>query len=162
MALNAYMYLKGQKQGNINGSVTQKGHENSIAVHAASHSVVVPRDPQSGLPTGKRMHKPFVVTKEIDKSSPLLYLALATNENLPTCQFQYSAATPVAGIEKQIYTIMLTNANIASIDHRMYNNLEPGMANLPVQEEIAFTYQKIQWTWADGSVTSSDDWEARV
>jgi type VI secretion system (T6SS) effector Hcp len=32
--------------------------------------VVSPRDPASGLPTGKRMHKPFVITKEIDKSSP--------------------------------------------------------------------------------------------
>jgi hypothetical protein len=29
-----------------------------------------PRDPASGLPTGKRMHKPFVITKYIDKSSP--------------------------------------------------------------------------------------------
>jgi hypothetical protein len=27
-------------------------------------------DPQSGLPTGKRMHKPFVIVKEIDASSP--------------------------------------------------------------------------------------------
>src|SRR4051812_14321537 len=31
---------------------------------------VLARDPASGLPTGKRMHKPFVITKEIDKSSP--------------------------------------------------------------------------------------------
>jgi hypothetical protein len=28
------------------------------------------RDAASGLPTGKRQHKPFVVTKEIDKTSP--------------------------------------------------------------------------------------------
>ncbi len=28
------------------------------------------RDAASGLPTGKRMHKPFVITKEIDTSSP--------------------------------------------------------------------------------------------
>lgn len=34
--------------------------------------VLSPRDAASGLPTGKRMHKPFVITKELDKSSPLL------------------------------------------------------------------------------------------
>jgi len=32
--------------------------------------IVSPRDAASGLPTGKRMHKPFVITKELDKSSP--------------------------------------------------------------------------------------------
>jgi len=34
--------------------------------------IVSPRDATSGLPTGKRMHKPFVITKELDKSSPVL------------------------------------------------------------------------------------------
>jgi type VI secretion system secreted protein Hcp len=33
---------------------------------------------------------------------------------------------------------------------------------LPLQEEITLTYQKIQWTWNDGGVTASDDWEAPV
>lgn len=32
--------------------------------------IVSPRDAASGLPTGKRMHKPFVITKELDSSSP--------------------------------------------------------------------------------------------
>ncbi len=32
MALNAYLTLKGQKSGQIKGSVTQKGHEDSIMV----------------------------------------------------------------------------------------------------------------------------------
>jgi hypothetical protein len=32
--------------------------------------IVSPRDAASGLPTGKRMHKPFVITKELDKTQP--------------------------------------------------------------------------------------------
>jgi hypothetical protein len=32
MALNAYLILKGQKQGEIKGSVTQKGREGTILV----------------------------------------------------------------------------------------------------------------------------------
>ncbi len=37
MALNAYLKLTGQKQGDIKGSVTQKGREGKIMVIAASH-----------------------------------------------------------------------------------------------------------------------------
>lgn len=33
--------------------------------------IVSPRDAASGLPTGKRMHKPFVITKELDSSLPV-------------------------------------------------------------------------------------------
>src|SRR5690349_18385178 len=82
-----------------------------------------PRDPASGLPTGKRQHKPIVITKELDKSSPLLYNALVNNENIPEWELQFwtpqlSAAGGV-GAEKQHYTIKLTNANIASIAFRM-------------------------------------------
>ncbi|HNC96714.1 MAG TPA: type VI secretion system tube protein Hcp, partial [Myxococcota bacterium] len=58
MALQAYLTLKGQKSGEVKGSVTQKGREGKIGVIAVSHSIVSPRDPQSGLPTGQRQHKP--------------------------------------------------------------------------------------------------------
>ena len=34
--------------------------------------IVSPRDPASGLPTGKRQHNDIVITKPIDKASPQL------------------------------------------------------------------------------------------
>jgi len=161
MALNAYLKLKGQKQGEIKGSVTQKGREAKIMVIAVSHEVVSPRDAASGLPTGKRMHKPFVITKEIDKSSPLLYNCLVNNENIPewSLEFWQPSAT---GAEKQHYTIKLTNANIAAINFRMANNKHPDLMKYSEYEEVAFTYQKIEWTWVDGGITALDDWEAPV
>ena len=153
MALNAYLRIEGQKQGKINGSVTQKGRENSIMVIAVSHEVVSPRDPASGLPTGKRMHKPFVITKELDKSSPLLYNALVNNENLKTWSLQFWTpqikAISGGGTEVQHYKVELVNANIASINFRMLNNKNPELMKYAEFEEIAFTYQKITWTWTD-------------
>ncbi len=164
MALNAYLTLKGAKQGQINGSVTQKGRENSIMVIAVDHSIVSPRDPASGLPTGKRMHKPLVITKELDKSSPLLYNALVTNENIVEFTLEFWSPKPaVAGTtaaEVQNYTIKLTNASIASIAFDMPNNENPANAKYNEMEVIAFTYQKIEWTWTDGGITASDDWTA--
>ena len=79
MALNAYLRLKGQKQGDIKGSVTQKGREGKISVIAANHDIASPHDAASGQATGRRVHQPFVITKEVDKSSPLLYNVLVNN-----------------------------------------------------------------------------------
>src|ERR1700730_18050393 len=44
MALTLYLTLKGEKQGDIKGSVTQKGHEGTIAVVALDHGIQSPRD----------------------------------------------------------------------------------------------------------------------
>ncbi len=150
-ALNAYLKLKGQKAGEIKGSVTQKGREGAIMVIAVSHEIVSPRDAASGLPTGKRMHKPFVITKEIDKSTPVLYRALASNENLSSAEFTF--VDTVKGVETPVYTVKLTNANIASI------RLIEGADGKLVQE-VTFTYQKIEWTWIPDGIIAMDDWEA--
>ncbi len=73
--------------GGIAGGVVagKKGYDyyksmSSFSVSSSDNSVAQitsPRDAASGLPTGKRMHKPFVITKELDKSSPKLAEAVA-------------------------------------------------------------------------------------
>jgi type VI secretion system secreted protein Hcp len=164
MALQAYLALKGQKQGAINGSITQKGRENTIGVIAVSHQIVSPRDAASGLPSGKRMHKPFVITKELDKSTPLLYNALVYNENIPDWKLTFytsgTAAVKNVGSEVNHYTVELINANIASIEFVMKNNRKPENMQFNEHEEVSFTYQKIIWTWNEGGITASDDWES--
>ena len=161
MALYSYLKLKGQKQGNIKGGVTQKGREGKILVMAFSHEIHSPRDPASGLPTGKRIHQPFVITKEIDKSSPLLYSALVNNETLTGWELQCFAAKS-AGLEVNNYTVTLTNASIAAINSIMLNNKVPENTKMPMMEEVSFTYQKIQWTWVDGGIIAEDNWESPV
>jgi type VI secretion system secreted protein Hcp len=164
MALNAYLTLKGQKQGDIKGSVTQKGREGSIMVIACSHSIISPRDAASGLSTGKRMHKPLVITKELDMASPLLLNALVNNENIPTWKLmfwttQYVDRTSAQGLEMNHYNIELVNASICAYDFRMANNKHPELMKFNEYEEIAFVYQKITWTWVKGGVSAQDDWE---
>lgn len=115
-------------------------------VIAVSHEVLSPRDSASGQATGKRQHKPFVITKELDKSSPLLYKALINNENISEWELQFwtpqvAAATGV-GAERQHYTVKLTNARICDIKFSMLNNKNPELARFAEFEEKAFTYQK--------------------
>jgi type VI secretion system secreted protein Hcp len=158
MALNAYLKLVGQTQGEIKGSVTQKGREGRIMVISVAHEIVSPRDASSGFPTGKRAHKPFYITKELDKSTPLLYSVLCNNENLPEWELQFWTPSPT-GVEKQHYTVRLENANVCAIHFKMANNKHPKLTRYNEYEEIGFTYQKITWTWNDGGITATDDWE---
>lgn len=63
-----------------NTLLTKKGYnayksKSEFSVSSLDNSVsevVSPRDAASGLPTGKRQHKPMTITKELDKSSPKL------------------------------------------------------------------------------------------
>ena len=75
------------------------------------------------------MHKPLMITKELDKSTPLLYNVLVNNENIPEWKLEFWTpqikAAAGTGAEVQHYTIELTNANIASIQQYMLNNKRP-------------------------------------
>jgi len=159
MALNAYLRLSGETQGEIKGSVTQAGREDSIMVIGTSHEVVSPRDAASGLPTGKRQHKPYVITKEVDKSTPLLFTMLVNNENITNWKIEFWQPSK-SGKEQQHYTVELINSSIAGVRQEMLNNKYPENMQHKEREHISFCYQKIIWTWVDGGITAEDDWEA--
>jgi type VI secretion system secreted protein Hcp len=156
--MNAYLRLAGQKSGKIQGSVLVKGREGTIAVIAMSHEILSPRDPASGLPTGKRQHRPLTITKELDRSTPILRSALTFNETLTSFELLFYNTGLKTGIETQYFTIKLTNASIASIDMQMPNNRHADLASLETFEDVTFTYQKIEWDWMDPPVTAMDDW----
>lgn len=152
-AFNAYLNVKGAHQGEIKGGVTKKGREGTITVESINHEVLSPRDAASGLPTGKRQHKPLVITKPVDRSSPQLMTMLTNNENIST--WELKVYEPGSKGETLIYTIKLTNASIASI--RLVTDADGNL-----EEIVSFTYQKIEWTWTNGGITAMDDWETRV
>ena len=160
--ITKFLKIHAQKQGDIQGSVTQRGKEGTIAVIAVQHAIISPRDPASGLPTGKRVHEPLVIITHIDKATPLLYNSIATNENLPTVELDYHQ-TDSLGHETLYFKIELTNASISSLSQTNLNSQDDPNVNLYGEyEEISFVYQKITWTWTDGGITASDDWEAPV
>lgn len=161
--LDAYMRIKAVKQGEIRGSVTQKGREQSIAVNAVDHTLSMPIDALSGMATGKRSQKPITITKELDRSSVPLRMAFTSNEVLSqvTLQFFAPRPTPAAagtGVETMYLTITLKNARIVSIHHVMPNNNDANLAKLAAYEEISLVYEEISWTWTDGNLTTSDSW----
>ena len=164
MALMAYLKLKGQKQGDIKGSVTQKGREGKIAVIAAEHEIVSLRDAASGLPTGKRQHRPYVLTKEVDAATPLLYALLANNEPITDWELQFWTpqikAASGAGTEVQHYTVRLFDARLVGLHFQMPDLRDPALAKLPEREVLSFVYGRIQWAWTLGGLMAEDSWLA--
>jgi type VI secretion system secreted protein Hcp len=133
------MTIQGQQQGMFPGG----GKEGAIAGFRFSYILKSPRDPASGLPTGKRMHTPVVFTKVVGIASPQLFSALAHNENLP------SVVVTVPG-----YTIKLINANLSEI--KQYTEVVNGIAT--VLEDVSFTFEKIEVRDPGTGATALDNW----
>lgn len=145
------MRIKAQKQGELKGGVTQPGREGSLRVLSLQHEIATPRD-GSLQATGKRTHKPIVLVVEVDRALPLLYQSLATSETLARVEIKLWRASP-QGAEVHYQSVVLTGASIVSLELRSPAEKEPPTAVL------ALRYQKIEWTWTDTGVTTSDEWE---
>jgi type VI secretion system secreted protein Hcp len=144
-----YAKIKGTKQGDLKGGVTSKGFDGQIQVHSVEWGVGSPRDVSTGLPTGRRVARPLQITTPMDRASPLLHTAVVNNEAL-TVTISYV----VEGEGHKAYaTIVLTNAMIQNF------NIASTFTGSDV-ETVTFTYTKIEFTWAEGGITSQDDWSS--
>ena len=163
MALNAYLRLKGQKQGDFKGGVIQKGREGFILVNAWSQQLISPRDPASGMATGKRQHGVLRITKPTDISTPQFYQAWIANESLGVELMCYEpnklGTAGGSGVEALFFTVQLTNARVVEMTTVMPNNLIPATQSLPQYEDIAFSYETITWTYKLGNKMASDTWQ---
>jgi type VI secretion system secreted protein Hcp len=160
------MTVKGAKQGVINGSVAQKGREKTIEVIACDQIINSPIDAHTGLSTGKRVHKPLYITKQIDASTPGLYIAHTQNETLTSVVIKFYRPTTSAvqtggtggATEDQYFTIELTNAIVCETQLLMYNNRNPEVSKYPELQRIGFTFMEITWTLTAGGITANDSW----
>ncbi|HNR39014.1 MAG TPA: Hcp family type VI secretion system effector [Acidobacteriota bacterium] len=159
MPIPIHLLVEGVKQGKIEGSCTMKGREGTILVQGVDHTVEIPKSPQTGLPTGKRVHMPMTITKEMDKSSPKLFQALCSGEQLKTVELDFYRISP-QGTEEKYYTIKLANAIVTAMRTYFPNCLEQATKSYGHMEDIAFTYEKIVATWVPDGIEAEDDWTA--
>ncbi|MCA1826529.1 MAG: type VI secretion system tube protein Hcp [Myxococcales bacterium] len=152
--------VTGQKQGVLKADAGFTDKPGQAAVHQFaiqefSYSVLSPRDPQSGQPTGKRMHKPVVFAKELGPSTPQLYAALASNENLSEVIFD-CYGTQSGGLVLA-HSVKLTNASVAEIDYRQLNIREPQSSKIPEFALVSLAFENIEWT--HGAIVAGDSWQ---
>lgn len=157
MPLPFHTSITGKTQTDITkGACNITGREDTVLCQALDHEIYIPHNPQDGKPTGKRVHKPFTFTKSYDKSSPMLYQALCTGEELTdvTCKFYRMSGTE----EQHYFTIQLKTAIIVSIKPWIANALDPTKEQFTHMEDVSCTYQEITWTWEADGVAAHDSW----
>jgi type VI secretion system secreted protein Hcp len=167
MAQPFYMTVAGEKQGDMHpgatdvdslGRLSRESHKDEIQCQAFSLDIAAPTDPQSGQPTGRRVHRGLTVTKVFDKSSPLLHQALATSEAVTEAALNFYRTAP-DGTEELYYVIKIKNAAIVSIKSVQPNALDPNNGPFLPMEEVTFAYKDIEWSHEVASTNGADSWE---
>lgn len=156
-AETVHLYLKANGK-DIKGESTQisLGRADSIECVYYQQSVQTSREASSGMATGRRQFEPIMITKRIDKSSPLLQRALANNEKIDA-MFKFFRPNPQGdGTTQQFYTVVISNARIASIKQMSPDTIKPATSSDPPTEDVTFAYGKIQYLYVDGGVMFED------
>ena len=99
----------------------------------------------------------MTILKPVDKSSPLLYMALTSGEHMKTVELKWYQINE-KGQEENYFTTKLDDAIIVAIKGWKKNCLDPALSYLSDMEEVSFTYRKIAWRWVKDGVEAEDDW----
>src|ERR1051326_3029705 len=117
MAYEFYVTIQGSKQGTFKGGADGVGKTKKNARIPGIRfffETISPRDLATGQASGKRQHKPILITKEWDAASPQLFSALVNNEILKSVLFEF-VKTNAQGAEFVYHTVKLTNASVSDI-----------------------------------------------
>ncbi|MGE8177637.1 Hcp family type VI secretion system effector [Pseudomonas fluorescens] len=145
MANHGFMTITGKAQGLISagcstqesiGNKCQTGHTDEIMVLSYSHNMANIGN------INKPIHNPIVITKNVDKSSPLLSQALSSREEI-NCLISFYRISSF-GSQEKFYTVEIRGGIISDLTVDMphvvlQNDVEP-------QEHVAIRYRDIIWT----------------
>jgi len=138
--------------------MSKSSHEDEIQVQAFKLNITVPKDPQSGQPTGTRIHTGLTFTKVLDKSSPMIMQALATGEQIKKGTFKFYR-TASSGEQEHYYTIEIEEGLVVDVTPWFPNALDPNNGSISHMEDVTLTYKKITETHEVAGTSGSDSWD---
>ena len=112
-------------------------------------TITSPRDAASGLPTGKRQHKPMTITKPLDRGS------VTVKGSMSGCTV--GAAYPDAVLQTAAARYEFKDVFITSCAMPSMSGSSSG--GVPM-ESISFNYDKIQMVPVQDSKEVKDEWKA--
>jgi type VI secretion system secreted protein Hcp len=157
MPIPAYMWLRDDGGALIKGGVDVQDREFSIEVRGFHHNLMIPTDNATGKVTGTRIHSPVLIVKEFDYSSPYLYKAVATGQNLTSAEIKWYKIND-AGQEAEYFNMLLEGVRVVSISPSM---AAPDNKNENHMETVELRYERITWKHCDGNIIYTDSWNER-
>ncbi len=137
------------------GEATETGFENKIACIAAQYAAEVPITydrTKGGRTAGVAVHKPVVVVKAVDKSTPKLFESLCkADASMGDVKLHFLRQS--GGKPEKYMTIELKGAMVAKLE-----TFVPGgdqtETNVPL-EKVSISYQSIKFTYAPQKTDAS-------
>lgn len=158
MANYSYMTMSGKKTGLISagcstqesiGNKCQIDHADQILVLALNHAMTNVSN------VSHAVHNPLIIYKNLDKSSPLLGMAMATREEL-SCVIDLYRTTN--GGQQKYYTLKLLGVQIVGINVDIPNVLM--FNDAPPTEQVMLRYHSITWAHHIASTHGHAFWGA--
>lgn len=158
MANVIYMTINGEKQGMLSqgcgtadsiGNKYQFGHKDQILIYELTN--VITREQNA-------VHHPLEIRKPIDKSTPLLGVAISNNEKVE-CEF-FMYRTSIAGGMELFFKVKLTGATLSQMRFFYPNSLTHN--DVQPQESIAIRYETITWEHISSGTSGWSLWNDRV
>ena len=166
MASPIFGWFTGNTQGAIEGFGSWageddvEGREGSSIIYQLDHSITIPRNPGTGLPSGQRVHHPLRVIKRIDSATPKLFQALCSGEHFSEVVFKwYRVDAEGGGYQQHFFTTTLEDAILVEMKDWFPITVDASKDQYPQCEDLAFTYRKIRWTWEVDGIEAQDDWK---
>jgi type VI secretion system secreted protein Hcp len=160
------VHLKLEIDGSViegESTISSMEREGTIECSSFGENGYTPIDAATGLPSGRRQHRPITITKRIDKSSPLLWKAWTNNEPVSKAEFMFfRPAAGGSGAEEKFLTIMLEGGTIASMSVVSMDAIAAGEDAPPVMDSVTFTFQTITWTYENNGATHTDTWAGEL
>ena len=102
----------------------------------------------------KPTHSPIIITKNIDKASPLLAQALSNREEI-NCTVSFYRVSSF-GMQEKFYSISINGGIIADLTLEMPHAILQSDAE--PQEHIALRYRDITWTHHAAGTSGYSTW----
>ena len=157
MANHGYMTIAGKAQGLIStgcstqdsiGNKCQARHTDEIMVLSYTHNMV-----KIGS-INKPTHSPIIITKNVDKVSPLLAQALSTREEI-NCTISFYRMSSF-GMQEKFYSVSINGGIIADLTLEMPHAILQSDAE--PQEHMAIRYRDITWTHHAAGTSGYSTW----
>jgi type VI secretion system secreted protein Hcp len=174
MALQAWIAVKGVKQGQFNSEIlqkdpkTEKRRDKWSPVLAFTMGLASPHDAATGQASGRRQHHPVTIVKQWGAASTQALSACANNEVLTEVAIEFTRPPPSGSGDDVVYqSVRLTNATFSQITR--FTGRPDGAEDTPSSghagtdemmelERWAVMFQKIEVHDNDGKTLFEDDW----
>ncbi len=148
----AYMKFDG-----VDGESKDEMHRDWIDIESWSWGVSRNSDRASGLPTGKRQHRPLNFTKYVDKATPKLFEFCTEGNNAKEVTIELTR-TDADGQQVTYLLIHLENVRVSS--YNISGGSDDG-GDIRPTESVTLNYERIRFTHIESGVEHSDDWRAK-